>query len=1358
MYAQTYNVSVTVSSGNYCAVILSVYRMKMDLMCVLGTLAILTVVSADQPHSLFPDDQEVIYRWKAHISVGSVLPQKLMAQWDLNANLKIQMTKNITNFKLTDVVSSEPSVQVDIKSLHKPFQALYLKGELTGLNTDAGDKLWSINIKRALAGLLQLKLKDLHQPSFTTQELGIYGNCKAEYVVTAGLNNTRTVRKILDSQSCWNHPAKKWASSPPFMCPNNYLNEITSHSERVYRIQLDSPAVIKNISAKGLIQMQPYQAQAEAHLSLISQTLTVVSVSPVTNSIKLEGEKQTVDLPYEEPQLDPTYGQPPANRTAVIHEIEQMLAEFSDSLWWEVGSRGLNNETMFRLVDLMWWLDLKDWEALYSSVTLGTSYKQETIQHLFWELVPEVGSPDSAVFIRNLVKSGRVKGLLAGRLLVNFPFKQRNPSEELLTQCEELLHLGGETGEDVRNSAVLGFSTLIRKACTKECKIDTIDRYAKLYLDRFSESSDHERQMLYLQGLSNMELVQVLDYLTPVISGHSTQNKHIRFLAIWAVKNAAYTNPGKVSELFWPLLTNRSESLEIRVASLTLLILSNPSPARLISLYWYMQTEACQQLYNFYYTSIKSLSSTTFPCYIHIGAVASQVSRFLRNPTPSSWATGNYVLDYEDTERGYGGLLQLLLIASETTGLPNVFIFMTEQHALGISSQFLVYLKVEGLGEGVKRQLQNITASGTVSFPKLLQLLKGMKAHVKSSEDVHLELIIQIDGRTVITQYLNDTTFDNLANTVKRLSSIYFEFSVNYQRLKFPLMFMNSQPTDIGTPALVQVRSASLISARGTVSQDNEGRARNAELDLRFSWNGITSLRLFSPISNKWYGGDRSRSLHIRLPFAVQAMLNFSKSYFKVVTIRHRDFAAGSRLGIVWHATSKLINSNFTAVNKKLYHSLKDEWKMDSEDLGARLGASVFNCPGSSTISDALHLLKRAFLTKNKNYQMVPGGVALLGLFSLKEHLSFQPPGSSCGLMLSFTPLLNQVEPSLVTEGSHVRLSMTRLDGMLWEIQAGLKQLLDGNKELTFKLYHAPSVSVTTEDIWRVIQFEGAFILPSSKAGVFHPPAPLTGYTYISWGDSAPTHADKAAIVDIKVVPEFETNQTTHCTDFSPKCLQAVSEMATRQTANVQYVNLPVWLIMAGHALFPEHIQTESTSTKVGFHSPTPFPPWNRKGLCAVNGNSVLTLDNTTLSTSLSSCFTIAVADCSHYATFIVLIKKATDPKYIATKIYSGDDTIELLPNSIGNIDIFVNENTKLQSISTNYEYGAQNGSSPLFTVSPKEGGVIEVELKNGVVVQHYVQTVVCLVPSAFRGVTCGLCADFNSEMSNEPVRAYTQC
>lgn len=45
-----------------------------------------------------------------------------------------------------------------------------------------------------------------------------------------------------------------------------------------------------------------------------------------------------------------------------------------------------------------------------------------------------------------------------------------------------------------------------------------------------------------------------------------------------------------------------------------------------------------------------------------------------------------------------------------------------------------------------------------------------------------------------------------------------------------------SLPSDIGIPSLVQIRSGSLISARGSVSQDDEGRARNAELDLRYKF------------------------------------------------------------------------------------------------------------------------------------------------------------------------------------------------------------------------------------------------------------------------------------------------------------------------------------------------------------------------------------------------------------------------------------------------------------------------------------------------------------------------------------------
>lgn len=57
--------------------------------------------------------------------------------------------------------------------------------------------------------------------------------------------------------------------------------------------------------------------------------------------------------------------------------------------------------------------------------------------------------------------------------------------------------------------------------------------------------------MLYLEGLSNMEVGQVVDFLEPVIrgnvtdlSGHSPH--HIRFLAVWATMTPALRSPARV--------------------------------------------------------------------------------------------------------------------------------------------------------------------------------------------------------------------------------------------------------------------------------------------------------------------------------------------------------------------------------------------------------------------------------------------------------------------------------------------------------------------------------------------------------------------------------------------------------------------------------------------------------------------------------------------------------------------------------------------------------------------------------------------------------------------------------------------
>lgn len=77
--------------------------------------------------------------------------------------------------------------------------------------------------------------------------------------------------------------------------------------------------------------------------------------------------------------------------------------------------------------------------------------------------------------------------------------------------------------------------------------------------------------------------------------------------------------------------------------------------------------------------------------------MASQLSRYLL-PKVYRWATGNYIIDYEDSVRGYGGVIQLFIVSSEKTGLPSTFVLSTEQHSHGLSSKFSVSGKVKADG------------------------------------------------------------------------------------------------------------------------------------------------------------------------------------------------------------------------------------------------------------------------------------------------------------------------------------------------------------------------------------------------------------------------------------------------------------------------------------------------------------------------------------------------------------------------------------------------------------------------------------------------------------------------------------
>lgn len=64
---------------------------------------------------------------------------------------------------------------------------------------------------------------------------------------------------------------------------------------------------------------------------------------------------------------------------------------------------------------------------------------------------------------------------------------------------------------------------------------------------KFSDGFDYEQKMVYLQGLSNLQLTKVADYLDPIIRDEN-QDEDTRFLAIWATIPLAHTRAEKVYE------------------------------------------------------------------------------------------------------------------------------------------------------------------------------------------------------------------------------------------------------------------------------------------------------------------------------------------------------------------------------------------------------------------------------------------------------------------------------------------------------------------------------------------------------------------------------------------------------------------------------------------------------------------------------------------------------------------------------------------------------------------------------------------------------------------------------------------
>ncbi|KDR09150.1 uncharacterized protein LOC110838941 isoform X2 [Zootermopsis nevadensis] len=1024
-----------------CSTLQLSHRMEqMARAVLLLPLVVSTVASLE----LWLPGREVVYRYETSLEAGTIFPVATVSQWNMTGKLVVQGAGHMAVVQLQDLKVSmyngprihdtqvvETPLPEQASQLLQQFIIHYDAGQIIGLSVKAGEDEWAINMKRGLASLLQLDLSHLQSAAFISAENSHYGHCDVEYSVQRQSNEMLAVRKFVNFSSCMDFPVKKFGYVQK-VCPSGAAQEtVSSGSVRAYVLEPSGPAghlVIHSIQADGVTHLQHFGVQSDSYVLWSWVGLYLQQQGDMVVPLTMKGGGQRVGLTHQVPGADMSQGRSHPSQEDLLITVAKILGDLADSLEWrhlETDRGMLHEEHVVHALHLLSLLNQASLQKLYSELEFGTSYQHETLRNLFLEMLPLVGSRDSILLVRDLMVRRTFQNDTAVQLLSSLPFSVREPSEQLLTDLEVLLLLPEGTLE--HQAAVLSFATLVNKVCSVRCAQETLDKYVGRYLDLFTGSSDHASQMLYLVALGNFEIRRVLQFLAPIIRGDDTEySLHIRILAAWATMGQAALQPDQVYHLYWPLLTNRSEYLEVRVAAFTMLVLSRPTLARFHNLMLILRQEQNPHLRHFWYTTLHSLAHTHCPCYSHLREVARNVARFIAEPKVRRWATGNYILDYRDPDHGFGSLAHLIIVANPRTGLPASFFLDFSSHAMDFSyNQFSIYVRLDGLGDAMKRQLMH---AGSVNVTQLIHLLQQLEVPVNPSEPVHVELLVRLHNKAVLVHHANQSTLSTLfrvLNTVQLLAS--GGVHLNAQNIIVPLLVEETRATDLGTNAILKVSSGWLVSVRANFTVNP---VHSSGLHVRSLLNSRTALMQYNPVMNVWHGVEQSVSIQVNVPFSLKASFNTTQQSIRF-TVRQTP---GEELGLVTHMRTAVFVKGVAAATElkshcsscPLYVSVMRNAPqpllqnlVHVELSGLRLEMALLDCDHSYKDDDLATLIHHV-IEHHKDH-VFPAGSPLLRLAHLLDYMILLPHSNSCGLLARILPTGTQpIEVAMSIRGQRM--------------------------------------------------------------------------------------------------------------------------------------------------------------------------------------------------------------------------------------------------------------------------------------------------------------------------------------------------
>lgn len=905
-------------------------------------------------HTLVKQDEELVYDYTAVIKLGVVHPSHFSSHFTLHGKLHMQSESDSTIVSLSElsftlkngkddghVKHGEHKVPIEdkMKDLLKPFKVVYdSTGKVKEISAHSSENDYVVDIKKAIAAVIQLDVSKVQmdlqgkQHAFTTEEHSIQGKVDVYYnVVPKG--DKIVITKLLDTNT--RHTAHHvMTNTEKSVCGVKKDYPFSQYSKRQYVIEQGKSGnkVVSEVDAQGGIALHLFKGK-EGYYLFTHQKLRLVETKPVQQRLQVETDHKdsivsdTVHTEGYSKALKETL-----NQQELKTEIIRLLGKAVDYLH----EKHIHMETpdvkkgllIGKIKSMLSMSDLPVLQQIHDTLKQKTSEHDKQALELYHQILPIVGTHVTLQHIKQLIVQKKVKDQVAEHLLKEMPLHVKTPTQQVVTDMEELINLDASIDANVRKTAILSFSILVSKAHKLEKAIiehnedvqkthggyehadvetSAFDKYVHNFVGKLRATNDFSKQKLYLEALYNMRIKSVYAYLEPAIQGKWWDNDDFRLRALWAVSPLIQHDQHKILSWYWPVLSDTTKRTEHRVEAFYAIMKSQPGLVHLMDIYWLMKTETNKELYHVFHTYVHAIMHTTNPCKKEFKEQVTKIFSPLPKLDKQS-ISGYYLSDFYNRDYGFGGGAGMLVLSTNTTkvihGTVASEVFNPRWHDFGF------WLKVDGLESGLadKFLLNTQSTSKIFNWQDVLQIISSIPNNNK----------IHIEGSITKNSYVVDGFFYDGSN-IKELVSLFNFLNADEYSYAKKAIEVDYDPetrivltTDVGIPAVIDFMIPLVQKYDINVNKNTADKITNLKLDAVWKlWShGTYGIQLFNPIANVKQKVMKHMTFDAVLPVHLDVSTNLQQQKMKV-TWKVPTQEEGNVIGFRSHVTPVVVTKHY---------------------------------------------------------------------------------------------------------------------------------------------------------------------------------------------------------------------------------------------------------------------------------------------------------------------------------------------------------------------------------------------------------------------------------------------------------------